>query len=229
MTDETPKKPTSPEPPRASFGMILNTVKWLCVAFVVGVLGYFGYTAIKVISKPAEVVDDTVETMSDAVKSGTESVKQSTSDLLDRLSIPIPQQNRFNRLSEAAFTALHEMTVSEPEGLKDRMFRTANLGGNEGRVCKMLLDFGSGDVPVFAAADNEAYATSKALGSNENRLIRLIVLTGETDVSLNTSWNLETSQWELKWKATTVKKPVSDELAATRAYEILEAASKNCR
>lgn len=229
MTD--PEKPSPTPTPKAAppdASTVLNTLKWAFIAFIVAVFGYFGYKAVQIVTKPAEVVSDAAEGMSDAVKSGTQSMKQSTTDLLDRLSVPVKNQTKFNQISETAFEILNAIPVSEPEGLKDRMFRATALSGSEGRVCKMSLDFSNGNIPVFAAADNEVYATSKALGSNENRLIRIVIMAGENDVSLNSIWNPERAAWDLKWKATTVKKPVSDGLAESRVIEILKAVKGNC-
>lgn len=229
MTDpENTPEPTAPKAAPPDANTVLNTLKWAFIAFIVAVFGYFGYKAVQIVTKPAEVMSDAAEGVSEVVKSGTDSVKQGTADLLDRLSIPVSNQRQFDTQSEATFTVLNTMTVSDPEGMKDRVFRATSLNGNEGRVCKLSLDFSNGDVPVFVAADNEAYATSKALGSNDNRLIRIVILAGDNDVSLNSSWDTETSEWILKWKATTVKKPVSDALAETRMLEIFKAVQKTC-
>jgi len=229
MTDpkNTPNsKATKATPPDVN--TVLNTLKWAFIAFIVAVFGYFGYKAVQIVTKPAEVVGDAAEGVSDAVKSGTETVKQGTADLLDRLFIPVTDQNSLNTLSETAFTVLNTMPASDPDGMKDRVFRAAALNGNAGRVCKMSLDFSNGEVPVFVAADNDAYATSKALGSTDNRLIRIVIQTEASDVALNTIWDSERKVWDIKWKATTVKKPISDSLAEERVIEILTATRQFC-
>lgn len=212
-----------------SVSTVFNTIKWVCIALVVSIFTFIGYKAVQIVSKPAAAVGDAMGGVTDAVKTGTNAVKDSTSDLYSRLVIPTPDTVKFNTLSETAFEALNNMSASKPESMKDRMFRATNLGGNEGQVCRLDIDFGNGEVPVYLASDNEAYTTSKALGSKENRLIRMIIIAGKDDVSFNTSWDSETENWILKWKATTVKKPVTDELAASRAKALLTEAAKTCR
>ena len=214
------------QPPK---GSLLNTSKWVCIAFVVGVLAFGAYKAWQIFTKPAEVVGSAVDGMSGAVKSGADAVKDGTSDLYNRLQVEVTSQAGFNTLSETAFKVLNTMKPTESDGMKDRLFRASTLGGNEGRVCRMDVDFGGGEIPVFLASDNEAYATSKALGSLENRMIRVVIMAGNDDVSLNAIWNDETENWELKWKATTVRKPVSDELALSRIEDVLGRVSESCQ
>jgi len=113
--------------------------------------------------------------------------------------------------------------------MKDRLYRRTNFGGHEGRICKLDVETGTVTLPVTIAADNEAYSTAKALGSNENRLIRMVLNAGEDDVALRAEWDEAAGAWIMKWKATTVKKPVGDNVAEQRVMDVLGAAAVGCR
>ena len=120
------------------------------------------------------------------------------------------------------------MNATEPDGMKDRIYRHTNFGGHENRVCKCVTDTGEVSIPVTLAADNEAFATSKALGSKDNRLIRMVLTAGDEDVALRTEWDSETQKWNMSWKATTIKKEVSNAVAEQRIMDVLKGA-KACK
>jgi len=42
-------------------------------------------------------------------------------------------------------------------------------------------------------------------------------------------WDEETNNWVMRWKATTIKKEVSDKVAEERVMDTLGTAAKNCR
>jgi len=205
----------------------LSTVKWVAIAVVVLTIAGAGFGIYKVVSAPVVLVGDAVGSATEAAKSGAEKVKQGSSDIYNRLVIPTGNQAELNLVAEAAFLSLTNMNASEPAGMKDRIYRAKNLNGNEGRVCDLSLDFGNGVVPVVLAADNEDYATAKALGSNDNRLIRIIIKAGD-DVAINTEWDDETSAWIMKWRPTTVKKSIGDDAAQERILDVLTAAKDGC-
>jgi hypothetical protein len=207
---------------------VVNLLKWACIAFVALVILVLGLKVYKVISAPAVVAEKAVEGVSDAVKSGTDVVKDSATGVLNRLVIPATDQATVDKMSESAFETLNAMDETKPAGMKDRMFRRTNFGGHQGKVCTFDANFGDADVPVHLAADNEAYATAKALGANGDRLVRAVILVGDDDVSFNTSWDANEARWVMKWKATTVKKPVGDDIAESRLLDILKTASEKC-
>ena len=210
-------------------GNVLNTIKWVAIAIVTLVFFFIGVKIYQIIAAPAAMVGDAVDGVSDAVKSSSEAVAEGTSSVINRLDIPTTDQRRLNRLSENAFTALSTMPAKEPEGIKERMFWSSNLGGHDGRVCEMELDFGNGAIPVFAAADNEAYATARALGSKDDRLMRFLIETGDEDVAINAVWDEDNQLWQMKWKRTTLSKPVSDSVAQARMFDVLGHVSKRCQ
>jgi len=206
-----------------------SAIKWVAIAVVTLTLAGGAYGVYKVVSAPAKAVGNAAGAVTDTVKSGADKIKESGSDVLNRLDIPATNQTALNRASEAAFKALTTMALTEPEGMKDRIYRRTNFGGHENRVCKIDVNAGSVSIPVTLAADNEAYATSKALGSKDNRLIRMILTAGDDDVALRAEWDSEAEDWTMRWKATTIKKAVGDKVAEERVVDVLKKAAKGCK
>lgn len=184
----------------------INAIKWVAIAVVTVTLAGGAYGIYKVVSAPAKAVGNAAGAVTETVKTGTDKIKDTGSDVINRLNIPTKNQAALNRAAEAAFKALTTMTETNPEGMKERIYRRTNFGGHENRVCKLNVDFGAGAIPVSLAADNKAYATAKALGSKEGRLVRIILTAGNTDISLRTEWDTQTQNWAMRWKATTLKK-----------------------
>lgn len=209
-------------------GSLLSTIKWVCIAIVVLTLAFMGYKAYRVVAAPVEAVGNAAESVTGAVKSGAGAVSDKTSDIYNRLDIAAPNQRRLNRAAEAAFASLTQLPETESEGVKVGVMRMRHLSGSNGQVCALNMDFGAGDIPVYVAADNDAYATSKELGSTDDRLIRMVILTDKDDVALNTGWNAAQKGWQMKWKATTVKKEMSDDVAAQRILDILKNVKSGC-
>lgn len=206
-----------------------NAIKWVAIAIVTLTLVGGAYGAYKVVSAPAKVVGTAADAVTDTVKSGADKIKESSSEVINRLDIPTTNQTALNRAAEAAFEALSNMSAIEPDGMKERIYRRTNFGGHENRVCKLSIDTGKVTIPVALASDNEAYATSKALGSNENRLIRMVLTAGEDDIPFRVEWNEETNNWVMRWKATTIKKEVGDKVAEERIMDALGTAAKACK
>ncbi len=207
---------------------VMDTIKWAAMAIVALVVLFGGWTVYKMLSAPAKAVGNVVGGVSDAVQSSTDKVKDGASDIYNRLRIPVDNPKAFNKTSESAFNVLADMAETEPEGVKDRMFRAANFGGSQGRVCKMSLDFGNGPVDVFAAADIDAYETARDLGSKADRLMRMVILTSDDDISMNASWDETEERWILKWKATTVSKVAPDNVVSARAQDVLKSVPGQC-
>ena len=205
-----------------------SAIKWVAIAVVTLTLAGGAYGAYKVVSAPAKAVGNAAGAVTDTVKSGADKIKESSSDVLNRLDIPAANQSALNRAAEAAFKALNTMAEIEPEGMKERIYRRTHFGGHENRICKFDIKTGAVSIPVTLAADNEAYATSKALGATDNRLIRIILTAGDEDIALRTEWDSEAQNWAMAWKATTLKKDVSDTVAQERIMDVLGAAAKTC-
>jgi len=206
---------------------VMSTIKWVAIAIVALVVLGGGYGIYKMVSAPARVVGNAAESVTDVAKAGTEKVKDATSDVINRLVVPSTDQETLDSRSEAAFSVLTEMEPTEPAGIKDRMFRR-KLGGHEGRVCTLSMDFGGGDIPVVIAADNKDYATSKALGAKDDRLMRIIIRLEDDDIIFNTLWDSNEANWVTKWKATTVKKPIADAAAEQNVLNILASVPEKC-
>lgn len=206
-----------------------SAVKWVAIAIVMLVLFFGGYAVYKAVTVPAKAVGNAVGGMTDAVKSGSDKVMENSSEVLNRLVISLSNQKNFDLKAEAAFESLSNMAASEPENVKDRLYRAKNFSGHENRVCKFSLRRDDVLLPVTIAADNKAYETAKALGSKNERLIRIILMAGETDVTLRAQWDGESQAWVLKWKSTTLKKPVEDSIAEQRAVDVLGQAASDCK
>jgi len=82
---------------------------------------------------------------------------------------------------------------------------------------------------VFIAADNKDYATSKSLGSKNDRLMRILIRADGDDLALNTEWDQEVGAWVMKWKSTTLKKTLNDADAETRVLDVLGMAARDCK
>ena len=205
-----------------------GAIKWIAIAVTLGLIIFVGSTIYKVVTAPARAVGNAAEAVTDTVKSGASSVKDSTSDIINRLVIKTPNQRAFDQAAEAAFKAITTMPAAPPDTMKTRVFWTANFGGHENKVCALSMTFGDTDIPVFIAADNKDYATSKSLGSKKDRLMRILIRADGDDLPLNTEWNHEASAWVMKWKANTIKKSLDDSDAAKRVMDVLGVAVREC-
>lgn len=244
MTDtpESPKKPTALDRGKQaietadraatvveSASNAFGAIKWVAIAVVTLTFAGGAFAIYKAVSAPAKAIGNAAGTVTESVKTSAGKIKDSGADVLNRLDIPTSNQTALNAVSEAAFKALTTMAATDPEGMKDRLYRRANFGGHEGRICKLNIDTGALSIPVTLAADNEAYTTAAALGSNDNRLIRMLLTAGDNDVALRAEWDEETKAWAMRWKATTVKKAVGDTVAEARVMDVLEAAASGCK
>lgn len=219
-----------------SAGNAISAVKWTAIAVVALTVAGMGYGVYKLITVPAKAAADAAGAVSDGVKAGAGkiadgagAIKDGSSDVINRLDIPITNAAEFNILAERAFAALGAMTPTEAQGMKDRLYRAKNFGGNDGRICTFTIPAATGTLPVTMAADNDDHATAKALGSQNDRLMRFIITAGKDDIAMKAVWDNDAKSWGLAWKSTTMKKPIGDTVAAARASDVLTAAAKTCR
>jgi len=205
---------TEPKADRTEMWKALKWLAMLCVALLVA----FGvFKAWQIATAPARVVGD-----------ATTSMKAGASAVLNRLDVPIKNQRRFNRFSDAAFVSLNEMAESAPEGVKARGFRMTNLRGARNRVCDFSYDFGNGPVSVYFAADNAAHEAAKAIASKANRLIRIVIVSPEQTLGLNVEYNESSKDWTLGWRPSSVNKPHPDDWAEKPITEALRRIPKEC-
>ncbi len=147
---------------------------------------------------------------------------------MNRLDVPIKKQRNFDKYADAAFTKLNNLPETKAVGAKARGFRMTNLRGSQGRVCEMSYDFGSGDVPIFLAADNKAHEAAKTVGSNADRLIRIVIVSPEETLGLNTEYDAGAGDWTLSWRTSSINKPHPDEWAEKPIAAILKRVPKAC-
>ena len=214
----------------------ISAIKWTAIAIVALTFAGLSYGVYKLIAAPAKAAANAAGAVSDGVKAGAGkiadgagAIKDGGAGVINRLDIPVTNQTDFNALSEQAFTALNTMAQIDPDGVRDRIFRAKNFGGNDGRICTFTIDPGTGPLPVTMAADNEAHATAKALGSLDDRLMRFILVAGDEYIAMKITWDNDASDWVLGWKSTTIKKPIGAAIAAARAADVLAGAARECK
>lgn len=195
-----------------------KAIKWLVIAFIACLITFGVWKIWSVATAPARVVGDAAG-----------SVKESVSDVVNRLDVPVKNSRRFNAAADKAFTVLNGMETSEPDGLKTRTFRLTHLKGAQDKVCQVTYDFGEGPIPVYVAADNKGHEAAKTVGAKTDRLIRMVIVTPEKTLGLNTEYNVETKNWDLAWRPSTMRKPYEDSWAQGPTLKILQSVSKRCK
>ncbi len=226
---QSPQEPAQNGPnPRETVNNAFSMVKWVAIAVIVLVVAGLSFATYRVLTAPARIAADTAQTMSESVKSGSMAAADKAKALINRLSITSEAPERINRLAEMAFPVLSAIAPIKPDGIKARLFRRTHLPGSQDKVCTLSLDFGHGALPLYTAADNKAFATSKALGGQAERRMRLIIVAPDDTVGFTVEWATQTKDWTIKWQTATVKKPVSDTVAANRIMDILTAIPQQC-
>jgi hypothetical protein len=208
MTDPTPK------PDRTE---MWKALKWTIILLITLIAAFGVFKIWHVATAPARAVSD-----------ATSSVKASASAMMNRLEVPVRNERLFNKIADESFEYLNSMPEKPPAGVKDRGFRLANLRGAQDRVCEMSHDFGNGDVPVYLSADNAAHESANAVGSNADRLIRVVVVSPEQTLGLNVEYDQDADNWTLGWRPSSVNKPYPDDWAEGPMTEILARAPKSC-
>ena len=204
-----------PKPDRTE---MWKAVKWTMILLIALVIAVGVFKAWQVATAPARVVEDAAVSM-----------KSSASAVLNRLEVPITRQNRFDKIASKAFDALNNLEAVAPDSVKARGFRMANFRGAQDRVCELSYDFGAGTVPVFVAADNAAHEAAKAVASDADRLIRIVVVSPEETLGLNAEFDEESGSWGLGWRTSSINKPHSDGWAEGPMTDILVRVPKACR
>ena len=55
-------------------------------------------------------------------------------------------------------------------------------------------------MPVYLAADNKAHQAAKAVGAKTDRLIRIVIVSPEQTLGLNTEYKPDDKKWGLSWR-----------------------------
>ena len=195
-----------------------KTLKWVVILLVCLVISAGAYKAWQVATAPARVVNDAAG-----------SLKSSASAVMNRLEVPIPKQRSFDRAATKAFAVLNGLEETPPIGVKTRGFRMANFRGAQDRVCETSYDFGAGAIPVFIAADNNAHEAAKAIASDADRLIRIVIVSPEETLGLNAEYDETADKWTLEWRPSSLNKPYPDSWAAEPMLNILSRVPKACK
>lgn len=194
-----------------------KALKWTVILLVCLVIAIGIFKAWQVATAPARVVSDAAGT-----------VKSSASAVLNRLDVNVSKQRQFDKAATKAFAVLNNMDETSPESVKARGFRLANFRGAQGRICEMSYDFGSGPVPVFIAGNNSAHEAAKAIGSDSDRLIRIVIVSPEETLGLNAEFDEAAKHWTLEWRTSSINKPYPDSWAEGPMIDILSRAPKLC-
>ncbi len=205
-----------------------GALKWIAIAVTAVVVLIIGWGGYNMVTKPVAAVSDAAGAVVETVSEGAGAIKDGTTSVLNRLQIATSDQSGLNRAAETAFPILFNMDATESDGMMESAFRTSNFMDSNGQVCKFSHDFGGGLLTVFAAADVDGHKTAASLGSKEDRLIRMVIRTENDDIMFNTQWDDTAEHWIMKWKRTTVSKPLSDKLAEARLINVLTAVPTNC-
>lgn len=194
-----------------------KALKWTMILLVALIVAVGCFKAWQIATAPARVVSDAAG-----------SVKSGASAVLNRLEVPITKQRRFDKAATRAFSVLNDMNETPPEGVKARGFRMANFRGAQDRICEFSYDFGGGDVPVFVAADNGAHEAAKAVASDAERLIRIVVVSPEETLGLKAEFDEDSGHWSLGWRTSSINKPHPDSWTEGPMTEILGRVPKAC-
>lgn len=206
---------SEPKPDRTE---MWKTLKWVVILLVCLVISAGAYKAWQVATAPARVVGDAAGTL-----------KSSASAVMNRLEVSISKQRRFDRAATNAFAVLNALEETPPIGVKARGFRMANFRGAQDRVCEISYDFGVGTIPVFIAADNSAHEAAKAIASDADRLIRIVIVSPEETLGLNAEYDEAADKWTLYWRPSSLSKPYPDSWAAEPLLNILSRIPKACK
>ncbi len=194
-----------------------KAVKWTMILLVALLVAVGVFKAWQIATAPAR-----------AVSEAAGSVKSGASAVLNRLDVPIIKQRRFDKVANRAFSVLNTLEEAPAEGVKARGFRLTNFRGAEDRVCEMSHDFGAGAVPVFVAADNAAHEAAKAVASDADRLIRIVIVSPEETLGLYVEFDEDSGHWGLGWRPSSIKKPYPDSWAEAPVTDILGRVAKFC-
>jgi len=105
-----------------------SAIKWTAIAIVTLTLAGGAFGVYKLVSAPAKAAANAAGAVTESVKTGADKIKESSAGVMNRLDIPATNQAALNRIAEAAFSALTTMAATEPDGMKDRLYRRTNFG-----------------------------------------------------------------------------------------------------
>lgn len=212
---EKPKKEKPVKPARRESWA--PAVKWLFICLTMLLFTAILYKAYRVITAPAR-----------GISTAAEMVMDQASNVSNRLDVSLKKPKSFSQLSEEAFSILLEYPVQKPQKFGETLFWAQHLRGSNSQVCSFRYNFGDGDIPVYTAANNSNYKTAKAVGSKQNRIIRVHLLTGGQEIGLRSYWNDDLKKWKMRWRRLTLGKPLNDEGAQNTLRQVLAAIPEHC-
>ena len=190
---------------------------WVVALLIVAAILFGVY---RVVTAPVRVAQDTTA----SVAAG---VDEMATKVLTARHIEVKTGRRFARLADRAHAVLVALPATEPRDIGERAFRASNLRGARNQVCTFQMDFGDAPVNVFAAADNDDFATNRAMGGEAQRQVRLVFVTDEA--TLGMSAQFDTNGWQLLWRRrNAARRPLDDDTAAARSQDALARVADEC-
>ena len=190
---------------------------WVVALLIVAAILFGVY---RFVTAPVRVAQDTTA----SVAAGVDEV---ATKVLTARHVEVKTGRRFARLADRAHAVLVALPASEPANIGERAFRASNLRGSRDRVCAFRMDFGAGPVNVFAAADNDDFATNRAMGGEAERQVRLVFVTDERTLGLSAQY--DANGWQLLWRRrNAARRPLADDTAAARAQDALARVAEEC-
>jgi hypothetical protein len=176
------------------------------------------------VTAPVRVAQNTTESI-------TRTVEETATAVLTQRHIKVREGQKFGRLADRAHKILVALPPTKPATLGDRAFRLAHLRGSDSKVCRFIMDFGAGPIPVWVAADNHDFETNRELGGEGERQIRIVFQAKQNILGLSAQYETQADApgWALLWRRRdSLTKPVSDSVMSERAMNALSRVPEDC-
>lgn len=176
------------------------------------------------VTAPVRVAQNTTQTI-------TRTVEETATAVLTRRHIEVREGRRFARLADKAHAILIALPETKPATLGERTFRLAHLRGSENKVCRFEVDFGAGNIPVWAAADNHDFETNRTMGGEGERQVRIVFETSGDVLGVSVQYEAmeDAPNWHLLWRRRdSLNKPLTDAVMSERAMNALTHVNEEC-
>jgi len=203
----------------------IRAVLWVVALLIVAAVLFGIY---RFVTAPVRMAQNTTQTI-------TQQVEETATAVLTHRHIEVRQGRRFSRLSDRAHAVLVTLPETEAANWRERTFRLAHLRGSRNKVCRFIMDFGAGPVPVWTAADNADFETNRTLGGDAERQLRIVWETPDMILGVSVQFAAQYTDddtaphWELLWRRRdSFSKPLTDALISERTINALAAIPQEC-
>ena len=192
-------------------------VKWIAICLTMFMFTLILYQTYRIVTAPVRGLGTAIE----SVRGGAEA-------MATRLDVDLDKPKTFSQLSEEAFAILNAYPVKQARNWDESIYWMQNLRGSNSQVCRFTVDFGDGPIKILTAANNDDYATAKSVGSLQDRIIRVHIVTEGRQLGLRSYWDDESKVWKMRWRRLTFSKPLNDAAAQNTLYRILNEIPVHC-